>query len=139
LKAREKTREEYFHFVEPIIDTYVNEKVWEEFVDIDLKYFDKQNVRAKSDEVGEKGLYDIMYDYDSGFVHGLWGAVRESSMLVCNNPTHEFHNIPDIHNEQKLPSVINDAENIVLRIIHLLNENYPLPDWYAEKYQKGLV
>ncbi len=139
LKAREKAGGRCSHFAEPIIDAYVNEGVWEEFIDIDLKYFDKQNIRAKSADVGEKDLYDIMYDYDSGFVHGLWGAVRESSMLACDNPTHKFHSIPDIHNSQKLPSVINDAENIILRLMKVFSDNYPLPDWYAEKYQKGLV
>jgi hypothetical protein len=34
-------------------------------------YFDKQGIREKSIEVGEKLLFDLFYDYDSNFAHGL--------------------------------------------------------------------
>uniref|UniRef100_UPI004057B053 helix-turn-helix domain-containing protein n=1 Tax=Agathobacter sp. TaxID=2021311 RepID=UPI004057B053 len=34
-------------------------------------------------------------DYDSSFEHGLWGAIRESSLLKCNNPAHKYHCLPE--------------------------------------------
>lgn len=36
---------------------------------------DKITIRDKAIEVDEKELYDIAYDYDSSFAHGLWGAI----------------------------------------------------------------
>lgn len=49
---------------------------------------DKITIRDKAIEVDEKELYDIAYDYDSSFAHGLWGAInyirleRMSSLLL---------------------------------------------------------
>ncbi len=73
------------------IEALVNEFKGEEFIDMDTKYFDKQNIRLKAEDVGEKNLYGLYYDYDSSFEHGLWGAIRESSLLKCNNPAHKYH------------------------------------------------
>ena len=58
---------------------------------MDTKYFDKQNIRLKAESVDEKNLFGLYYDYDSSFEHGLWGAIRESSFVKCNNPAHKYH------------------------------------------------
>ena len=102
------------HFSLPVLDALVNEIRWEEFIDVDLKYFDNQRIREKCIDVGEKEIYDLFYDYDSSFVHGLWGAVRECSMLLCNSPDHQFHTVPDIYNNQNLPDVKTDGYNIMI-------------------------
>ncbi|RPJ49809.1 MAG: hypothetical protein EHJ95_08220, partial [Methanobacteriota archaeon] len=104
LKARESNNlDESSHFPHYVVEALVNEIRWEEFIDVDLNYFDKQGIRDKSIDVGEKDLYDFYYDYDSSFAHGLWGAVRESSMLHCNSADHQFHAVPDIYDNQNLP------------------------------------
>ncbi len=127
LKAREKNIDESTHFIPPIVDVLVNEIKWEEFIDVDLKYFDDQNIRKKSEDVGEKELYDICYDYDSSFAHGLWGAIRESSMLHCDNPTHQYHSVPDTENNQRLPDVKSDCLKIMNKIFLFLTQIYEVP------------
>lgn len=128
LKARESELEESAHFVPSLVDILVNEIKWEEFIDVDLKYFDKQGIREKSIEVGEKYLYDLFYDYDSSFAHGLWGAIRETSMLKCNNASHQYHIVPDIFAVQNLPDVKADCFNIMMRLLDLLKQNYAIPE-----------
>jgi hypothetical protein len=128
LKARENELEESAHFVPPVVDMLVNEIKWEEFIDVDLKYFDKQGIREKSIEVGEKYLYDLFYDYDSSFAHGLWGAIRETSMLKCNNASHQYHIVPDIFAVQNLPDVKADCFNIMMRLLDFLKQNYAIPE-----------
>jgi len=128
LKARENELEESAHFVPLVADMLVNEIKWEEFIDVDLKYFDKQGIREKSIEVGEKYLYDLFYDYDSSFAHGLWGAIREASMLKCNNASHQYHIVPDIFAVQNLPDVKADCFRIMMCLLDLLKQNYTIPE-----------
>ena len=135
LKARESdTLDETSHFAQPVVDALVNEIRWEEFIDVDLNYFDKQGVRDKSIDVGEKELYDLFYDYDSSFSHGMWGAVRESSMLHCNSADHQFHAVPDIYDNQNLPDVKSDSYKIMMLLYTFLAGLYDIPTWFADKY-----
>lgn len=135
LKARESnTIDMTSHFSLPVTEALVNEIRWEEFIDIDLKYFDRQSIRDKSIDVGEKELYDLFYDYDSNFSHGLWGAIRESSMLHCNSADHQFHTLPDIYDNQNLPDVKSDSHKIMILLYTLLAELYDVPDWFKGKY-----
>lgn len=124
LKERENTATNETHFVEPIVEILINEIVWEEFLDIDLRYFDNKKVKEKFEEVGEKYLYEVLYEYDNNFIHGFWGAVRESSMLHCNNPTHKYHSIPDINFEQKMPSINDDIYRIIDKFSKLIDESF---------------
>lgn len=135
LKARETEIDKTSHFVSPIADIIVNEILWEEFIDVDLKYFDKQGIREKSIEAGEKELYDILYDYDSSFSHGLWGAIRESTMLHCSNADHKYHSVPDIYSNQNLPDVKSDSIKIMKKVFSVLAENYDIPKWFTDKYK----
>lgn len=132
LKAREcesDLRKET-HFIPPIADAIVNEIIFEEFTDVDLKYFDKHGIREKSQDVGEKKLYDLFYDYDSSFVHGLWGAIRESAMLSCDNAAHLYHSIPDIYSNQSLSDVKSDSVLVLKKLFLLMAETYEIPDDY---------
>ncbi|GBF44577.1 hypothetical protein LPTSP2_38800 [Leptospira ellinghausenii] len=128
LKARESGVEEGSHFLPPFVESIVNEIRSEEFIDIDLKYFDKQGIREKSKEVGEKYLYDLLYDYDSSFSHGLWGAIRESSMLHCDNPAHLFHAVPDVYLSQDLTDVKSDSVIILNKLFEIISEIYEFPE-----------
>ena len=125
LKERENTdTKDETHFVEPLVDVIINEIIWEEFIDIDLRYFDQKKVKEKFEEVGEKYLYEVLYEYDNNFIHGFWGAVRESCMLHCNNASHKYHSIADINFEQKMPSVNNDIHKIMDKFSKLIDEEY---------------
>jgi hypothetical protein len=132
LKAREIIVEDSSHINSKIIEIIVNEDKWEEFVNIDLKYFDDMKIREKFNYVGEENLYNA-YDYDSNFAHGLWGAIRESSMLHCHNSAHQFHSVPDIYLEQKLPNIIHDSISVMLSLLEILKENYEIPEELLDK------
>lgn len=111
------------------MESLVNEFVIEETIDMDTKYFDKQNIRNKADAVGEKELYGLYYDYDSAYEHGLWGAIRESSLLKCNNPSHHYHCVPDIDNNQNLKSVWYDCVSIMEKTLIFLDSVYGIPEY----------
>lgn len=135
LKARESSSiDKTSHFSLPIVEVIVNEIRWEEFIDVDLNYFDKQGIRDKSIDVGEKELYDLFYDYDSNYSHGLWGAIRENSMLHCNSADHQFHIVPDFYNNQNLPDTKSDSNKIMILLYTLLARLYDVPTWFKEKY-----
>lgn len=116
-RHRENGALEESHFDEKYIEALVNEFKGEEFIDMDTKYFDKQNIRLKAEDVGEKNLYGLYYDYDSSFEHGLWGAIRESSLLKCNNPAHKYHCVPDVEDEARLKTVLPDCIMIMNKTI----------------------
>ena len=116
------------HFDMPYIEALVNEFWIEDFIDMDTKYFDKVAIRIKAEQVGEKDLYGLYYDYDSSFEHGLWGAIRESSLLRCENPAHQYHCVPDIDGAIQLKSVLPDCIMVMNKIIVLLNQLYGIPE-----------
>lgn len=124
------------HFDKDYIKALVNEFVLEESVDMDTRYFDQQNIRLKAEAVNEKDLFGLYYDYDSSFEHGLWGAIRESSLVKCNNPAHKYHCVPDIDDHNNLKSVLPDCIMIMRKTLELLNELYGLPSPTYEEVTK---
>lgn len=124
----EKPQIENSHVHYNIIEILVSEFKMEEFIDIDTSYFGKGNIRKKFQEVDEENLWKFYYDYDSDYEHGLWGAIRESSLLKCSAPGHLYHVIPDIDDLQKLPSVANDCVMVMNKHLKLLKDQYNLPD-----------
>lgn len=127
-RHRESDVSEESHFDKKYIEALVNEFKGEEFINMDTNYFDKQGIRLKAESVGEKNLYGLYYDYDSSFEHGLWGAIRESSLLKCNNPAHKYHCVPDIENETVLKTVLPDCMMVMNKTLSFLNELFGIPD-----------
>lgn len=127
-RHRESDCLEESHFDEKYIEALVNEFKGEEFINMDTRYFDKQNIRSKAESVNEKSLFGLYYDYDSSFEHGLWGAIRESSLLKCNNPAHKYHCVPDIEDEIVLKTVLPDCVMIMNKTILFLNKLYGIPE-----------
>lgn len=122
------------HVKESILELIVNEIMWEEYINIDLKYFDNMGIRDKFIDVDEKEVYDLFYDYDSSFSHGLWGALRESSFFRCDKQDHLFHSMPDFFNNQSLPDVKSDSYRIIIFLLNLLRDQYDIPEWFCEIY-----
>lgn len=116
------------HFDEKYIETLVNEYMNEEFIDMDTRYFRGTSVREKAIKVNEKELFDLLYDYDSAFEHGLWGAIRESSFLKCDNPAHQYHCVPDCEDNIVMKSTANDCVNVLNRTILFLKDIYGIPE-----------
>lgn len=127
-RQAENVQSDDCHFDVEYIEMLVNEFKYEAFIDMDTKYFDSQGIREKAISVGEKDLYGLYYDYDSSFEHGLWGAIRESSLLKCANPAHKYHCIPDIEGEIQLKSVWSDCVMVMNKTLNYLNELYGIPE-----------
>ena len=127
-RSRENSVSKESHFDAMYIEALINEFKGEEFIDMDTKYFDKHNIRLKAEVVDEKMLYGLYYDYDSAFEHGLWGAIRESSLLKCDNPAHKYHCVPDIDDINRLKTVLPDCIMIMNKTINFLDELYGIPE-----------
>jgi len=124
LKARTNNNEQFTHVTFPVIEAFVNDEKDEEFLNIELGNFKKSDMRAKFEKVGEKELYDFIYDYDVQFSHGHWGAIRESATTICSNPLHENHFLADTDFVTKCSSIKSDLIRIMNRFVCLINENY---------------
>lgn len=135
-RHRENPEKRDSHFDENYIEALVNEFVIEDSIDMDTRYFDQTNIRIKAESVDEKALYGLYYDYDSSYEHGLWGAIRESSMLKCNNPTHQYHCVPDINDENTLKTVLPDCIFVMNKTIRFLRDIYGLPEKLFEEVMK---
>jgi Family of unknown function (DUF5677) len=106
------------------LQRYANEDMWQEFTTINLKSWAERSIRKMADEAGVKDTYDRYYDWSSGYVHGHWGAVRDSVFTGCLNPLHRYHRIPFVP-RLDMPSVLPDAGKILNLMIEIVNHLYP--------------
>lgn len=116
---------------ERIMELIVNEDMDEAFVNMSVGYFDKTGVRTKFQKCGEDELYEVYYEYATNFAHGIWGAIRESSMLICDNPAHAYHSVPDYRSEQNLRSVLADCEMVMKKTFDAIASYIEMPDFYT--------
>lgn len=131
---REMPKPNLSHVNYEYIELLINEHKDEIFQDIDLNYFGG-DMRKKAEIINEKSLWALCYQYGSSYSHGLWGAIRESCMLGCKNPSHHSHCIPDYESKQKLPSILKDSIVLLNKTIMLVNNFYEIP----EKLYEGLI
>ncbi|MDE6434378.1 MAG: hypothetical protein K2L07_09125 [Lachnospiraceae bacterium] len=115
------------------MELIVNEDMDEAFINMSVGYFDKTGVRTKFQKCGEDELYEIYYEYATNFAHGIWGAIRESSMLICDNPVHTYHAVPDYRGEQNLRSVLCDSEMVMQKTFDTIASYVEMPDFYSCK------
>lgn len=113
-----------------IMELLVNEDMNEAFINTSFGYFDKTQINKKFISCDEQMLYEIYYEYGTNFTHGFWGAIRESSMLICDNPAHNYHMVPDYNAEQKLRSVQDDCDMLLKKLFELISGYIELPDFY---------
>lgn len=105
------------------LEVLANEDVWFETRDIDLGSWSKMNLREMSIAAGRKDLYDRYYDWTSGFVHGHWGAIRDTTFTTCLNPLHRLHRVPQPM--KPLPSVVTECCKVTNQSLEMLNALYP--------------
>ncbi len=103
---------------------YINEDMWQEYSDIEIKSWAGQNLRQMAQDAGIKDFYDKYYDLSSSYVHGNWGAIRDTVFTNCLNPLHRFHLIPHIPRID-MPSVLPDIVKIINMMLEILNNLYP--------------
>jgi hypothetical protein len=104
------------------IEQIAGEDLWEEFLSINLGNWDNANLRKISETAGVKETYDKHYSWTSGYVHGSWGAIRETCFETCGNPLHRLHRFPK---EQKLEDTVEEAARLVDEILNDLDKAYP--------------
>ncbi|MFT7565100.1 MAG: hypothetical protein ACI8V7_000086 [Candidatus Paceibacteria bacterium] len=123
LKARNSKDKPSF-IDEEFLKQITNEDRSEEFSDIEIGHWTSLDLRKMSKEVGCKDLYDAYYDWTSSFSHGNWGAIRESSFVMCANPLHRLHTIPSV-SLHPLPGVLKDVVKVTNLILNLIESQYP--------------
>lgn len=133
MKARKVKEFENSHLNTELIDALINEQIDEMFLNVEFRYF-KKDMRKRANDVDEKELYDLYYDYESNYAHGLWGAVRESAMLKCINPLHLGHNVPDVLLNHNLADVLPDAIMVFKKLLAFVDGIYHLSDEFMSKY-----
>lgn len=101
-----------------------NEDFFQEYVKMDLGHWCGKDLRRMAEDSGTKDDYDRFYGWASGFVHGQWGALRDSNMTFCLNPLHRFHRIPLI-SHRKMDDVVPDAVGLVNAILDEVSDIYP--------------
>ena len=107
-----------------VLENLANEDMWQEFVPINLGHWAKLNIRKMAEEGGVTDIYDAYFVWPSGFVHGHWGAVRDSVFDICANPLHRFHRIPRPF-RLDMSDVCFDAVAVMNHILDLVNRAYP--------------
>lgn len=113
---------DYVNVIE--LDAMANEDAWMEFVAIDVGHWAGADLRRMSEEAGVKEIYDKYYSWPSGYVHGQWGAVRDTAFGVCLNPVHRYHRIPTSP-RMNMGSVAPATFRLTNLLLDLLNKAYP--------------
>lgn len=136
-KSEEKYNiNEKSHLTPKILEAIVNDGFNEETMDIDLGYFDRTSIIKKFEDIGEKELYDTLYDYDISYSHAHWGAIRESSMLKCDNTLHQLHISSDASNQQISKSTEFDYITIFIKLMKVISTQYNgISDEFFRKYE----
>ncbi|MEX5625571.1 DUF5677 domain-containing protein [Pseudomonas marginalis] len=106
------------------LEALANEDYFQEYVEIDLGHWCGKDLRRLAEESATKEDYDRYYGWASGFVHGQWGAMRDTNFTHCLNPLHRFHRIP-LPFHRMLESTTDDALHLVNCILDDVNTIYP--------------
>lgn len=106
------------------LEDLANEDLWQEFLPINLGHWEKSNLRSSSEKAGVKNDYDRFYPWTSAYLHGHWGAIRDSVFETCRNPLHRLHRIPRTRH-RALDDVLSDACYLVDKMLALLDSCYP--------------
>ena len=77
-----------------------------------------------SEDSGTKGDYDRFYGWASGYVHGQWGALRDTGLTHCMNPLHRFHRVP-LPWHRMMSDSLTDAVGLVNSILDTVERAYP--------------
>lgn len=124
LKHEEMAGQKPQFVTQEALETLANEDYFQEYVEIDLGHWAGKDLRRLAEDSGTKDDYDRYYGWASGFVHGQWGAIRDSNFTHCLNPLHRFHRIP-LPYHRILEPTIADALDLVNAILDDVNTAYP--------------
>ncbi|WP_181242539.1 DUF5677 domain-containing protein [Caulobacter vibrioides] len=106
------------------LDSYSDEDMWQELVEINLGSWSGRDLRKMSEEAGIKDIYDKYYGWPSGYIHGHWGAVRDTIFCQCVNPLHRLHRVPSAPN-LSMESTMPDMVKILNLHLDVFRSIYP--------------
>ena len=106
-----------------VLEMLANEDAWFEKNDITIGNWANLNLRKMAIDAQVKDIYDSYYDWTSGFVHGHWGAIRDSSFTTCMNPLHRLHRVPVPSNP--MPEVLVDCCKICNLALEEIEKLFP--------------
>lgn len=131
LKAQEAEGDLPAFLEEDALHAIANEDVWQEYLNIDIGHWARSSLRQLAIDADAKDLYDRYYDWTSGYVHGNWGAIRDTTFVSCHNPLHRLHRIPRrMHRflnsvDADLTSLVN---GMVKDLLALYPNEHPIPE-----------
>ncbi len=106
------------------LEALANEDFFQEFVEIDLGHWCGKDLRKMAEDSGTKDEYDKFYGWASSFIHGQWGAIRDSNLTHCRNPLHRFHRIP-LWSHRPMGDALGDAISLVNSTLETVEKAYP--------------
>lgn len=124
LKMEEMSGSEPSFIEKDMLATLANEDFFQEFVEIDLGHWCGKDLRRMSEDSGTKDDYDKFYGWASGFVHGQWGALRDTGLTHCMNPLHRFHRVP-LPWHRIMTDSLPDAVGLVNSMLEGIEKVYP--------------
>lgn len=124
LKMEEMSEAEPSFVEKAMLEMLANEDYFQEFVEIDLGHWCGKDLRKMSEDSQAKDDYDKFYGWASGFVHGQWGALRDTGLTHCMNPLHRFHRVP-LPWHRMMTDSLPDAVGLVNSILENVEKLYP--------------
>lgn len=124
LKLEEMSEDKPNFVRKETLEALANEDFFQEYVEIDLGHWCGKDLRKMADESGTKDDYDKFYGWASGFVHGQWGALRDSNMTHCLNPLHRFHRVP-LPSHRMMEDALPDALVLVNSLLDDIDRIFP--------------
>ena len=124
LKIEEMSGAEPSFVEKGMLEMLANEDFFEEYLEIDLGHWCGKDLRKMSEDSGTKDDYDKFYGWASGYVHGQWGALRDTSLTHCMNPLHRFHRVP-LPWHRMMSDSLSDATGLVNSILECVEKAYP--------------
>lgn len=106
------------------LNSYSDEDIWQELVEISIGNWSGKDLRKMSEEAGVKDIYDKYYGWPSGYIHGHWGAVRDTIFCQCVNPLHRLHRVPSPPN-LSMESTLPDMAKLLNLHLDVFRSIYP--------------
>ncbi len=106
------------------LEILANEDLWLEYLPVNLGHWSKATARTLAEKGNVKEVYDRFYPWGSAYVHGHWGAMRDSVMVTCFNPLHRLHRVPRSR-ARSLEGVVPDATFLADKVLERVEEAYP--------------
>lgn len=124
LKIEEMSGAEPSFIEKGMLEMLANEDFFQEYLEIDLGHWCGKDLRKMSEDSGTKDDYDRFYGWASGYVHGQWGALRDTGLTHCMNPLHRFHRVP-LPWHRMMSDSLSDAVSLVNSILESVERAYP--------------